>query len=83
MKEIKKIRWLFIMKGFIGDRGYLKVDTLFNRQPVKFNQGRSNVVGAFEGGEDSTSKRILDNLKAVKGSIRKVVEKGIAIIQFR
>ena len=62
------------MKGFIGDRGYFKVDTLFNRQPVKFNQARSNVVRAFQRGKDSTSKRVLDNLKMVKGSIRKIVE---------
>ena len=83
MKKIKKIRWLFIMKGFIGDAGYFKVDTLFDRQPVKFNQGRSNVVRTSEGGKDSTSKRVLDNLKTVKGSIRKIVEEGIAVVKFR
>jgi hypothetical protein len=50
---------------------------------VKFNQGRGNVVRAFEGGENSTGKRVLDHLKAVKGSIRKVVEEGITVIKFR
>ena len=49
MKEFKKIRWLIIMKGFIGDRGNFKVDTLLNRKPMKFNKGRRDVVRAFEG----------------------------------
>ena len=80
MKEIKKIRWLFVMKDFVGDRGNFIVDALFYRQPVKFNQGRSNVVRAFEGREDSTGKGVLDDLKAVDGSIRKVVKEGIAVI---
>ena len=41
------------------------------------------MVRAFEGGKDSTGKKVLDNLKAVKGSIRKVIEEGIAVIKFR
>ena len=41
MNEIKyMIRRFIIMDGFIGDRGNVEVDTLFNRKTIKFNEGR-------------------------------------------
>jgi len=40
------------------------------------------VIRAFKGGNDSTGKGVLDKLQSVKGGVRKIVEEGVAIIEF-
>ena len=37
MKEVREIRRLVILNGFVGDGGNFEVNMLFDRKPVKFD----------------------------------------------
>ena len=70
-------------KGFEGEGGDFKGDTLFDREPVKSAEGRSDVIASLVVRKDNASKRVLDSLKAVERSIREIVEEGITVVKAR
>jgi hypothetical protein len=41
------------------------------------------MVRTLKGGKNSTGKGVLNKLKTINGSIRKVIEKGVAVVKFR
>ena len=67
-------------KGFEGEGGDFEGDALFDGEPVKSAEGWGNVITSLIVRKDNTSKRVLDGLEAVEGSIWKIVEEGIAVI---
>ena len=54
---------------------------MFDREPVKSAKGWRNVIASLVIGKDDASKRVLDGLKAVEGSVREIVEEGITVIK--
>ena len=76
-----EVRWLRCGKGFKGEGGDFKGDTLFDREPVKSAEGRSDVITSFVVRKDNASKRVLDGLKAMERSVREIVEEGITVIK--
>ena len=66
------------MECFVGYGCNFEFNTLFDRKPVKFGKGWRNVVTASDRWDDNSSKGVLDELEAVYGSIREVIEKGVA-----
>ena len=78
-----EVRWLRCGKGFKGEGGDFKGDTLFDREPVKSAEGRSDVITSFVVRKDNASKGILDGLKAVERIFREIVEEGITVVKAR
>lgn len=79
----QKIREIFrskTVKGFIRDEADFKGDALLDWEPVEFVTKGRNVIGAFDGRVDETDERVLNELKAMKGGLGKIEEKGIAIV---
>ena len=78
-----EVGWLRCGKSFKGEGGDFKGDTLFDREPVKSAKGWRNVIASLVIGKDDASKRVLDGLKAVEGSVREIVKEGITVIEAR
>ena len=44
------------MKCFVDDGSNFEVNALFNREPMKFDKSRSDVIRTFYGGENGAGK---------------------------
>ena len=60
---------------------YLKPDSLRDRQPMQLYKERSNMVIIPAAGNQSSSG-VLHRLQFFDNTLRKTIEKGIAVIQF-
>ena len=54
---------------------------MFDGEPVKSTEGRSDVIAPLLVGKDNASQRVLNGLEAVERSVREIVEEGITVIQ--
>jgi len=81
VNKIQEVSGLIIMNDFVCNRGNFKVDALFYRKPVKSDKSWSDMVRTFNRWENGTGKRVLDKLQTIEGSIRKIIEKGVAVVK--
>jgi hypothetical protein len=72
-----------MMESFECKYGYLKDDTLFDREPMKLLECWSDVMVTFDKRHNDSCKRILYALKTLKSAVRNAIKKRITIVQTR
>ena len=76
-----KIRWLFILKGFVSDGCDFENNVLPNTEPVKFSKSRRYMMTTSYRRKDEESYGVLYKLESVNRSVWKVIEKRVAVVK--
>ena len=52
MKQVKKVRWLLVLKGLVCDSGNFEINSLFDGKPVELDKSGRDVMATFNGWSD-------------------------------